>query len=510
MGNARRVFFKGAMILAVAGVLVKCIGAVNRILLSRILGGEGVGLYQMAYPVYQAAISVATAGVPVAISILVAKKAARGDLGGARKVFRLAFCMTTALGMASSGALYVLAGYLTESGIIRDARAYWPIAALSPAIFFVALLSSYRGLFQGLQNMRPTAVSQVLEQGIRVVVMLAMVLLLLPRGLEFGAAGASFGAVPGAAAAAFYLGSLAHRQLRKMPSTAIRQESSFKLFCRMIKLAVPVSLANLMLPLTANIDLLVVPLRLEAAGYDVYMATELYGYLTGMAASLIGLPTILTASIAASIVPVVAEGAAQGRRAKVREEAQAAFSLAAMALFPCAAGLYFLAYPIAELLYGTPGAGGCIEILAIGAVLLGFGQVSTGVLQGLGHTLLPFINMALAAAAKFFAGWYLTALPDWGIGGAAWATNLDFAVAAGLNLLCIFYYLRLRLEILHKLKLAALAFFMGVGAKLVYEEVCLQAGSALAVAAAVASGVVFYGLLLTAGGESGRIRQYFP
>lgn len=504
-------FFQGAVILTIAGLTVKGIGAINRIVMSRLLGGEGIGLYQMAYPVYQAAISIATAGIPVAISILVAERLAHSDYRGARRVFWLAFAVTAVLGLFCSAALFLLAGWLTEVGIVRDSRAYWSIAVLSPAIFFVAVLAACRGLFQGLQEMQPAAVSQVIEQGVRVAVMLTMVYLLLPYGLAYGAAGASFGAVPGAAAAVCYLSVLTYRRLRCLPrGDGGNPLGNFAILGRLFKLAVPVSLANLMLPITANIDLLVVPVRLEAAGYDVYTATELYGYLTGMAASLISLPTILTASLAASIVPAVAEGVAQRRLGKVHAQAQEAFFLAAVAMLPCAAGLYFLAYPISGLLYGTVGAGECIEILSLGVVILGFGQVSTGILQGMGHTILPFFNMLAAAAAKLAAGWYLTALPDWGISGAAWATNFDFAVAAALNMLCIAYYLQLDFEWLHKLKLILLAVGMGFGARGVYETVSLIWGGSLAVGVAIGSGAVLYMLLLMLSGEMGRLKQYMP
>lgn len=511
MSGTKKRFFKGAVILTVAGLVVKAIGAVNRIVMSRLLGGEGIGLYQMAYPVYQAAISVATAGIPIAISIMVAERLAHGDYRGVRRVFWLAFTVTALLGLGCSAGLYTLAGWLTEVGIVRDSRAYWSIAALSPAIFFVAALSAYRGLFQGLQDMRPTAVSQVIEQGIRVAVMLAMVVLLLPYGLEYGAAGASFGAVPGAIAAVGYLSFLTYKKLRRLPSGQKCSDlPTATVLARLVKLAVPVSLANLMLPITANIDLLVVPVRLEDAGYDVHIATELYGYLTGMAASLISLPTILTASLAASIVPAIAEGLAKQRFDKVHSEAREVFRLTAVAMMPCAAGLYFLAYPIASLLYGTAGAGQCIEILSLGVVVLGFGQVSTGILQGMGHTVLPFINMLAAALAKFAVGWYLTALPQWGISGAAWATNFDFLVAAGLNILCIAYYLRLDFEWGNKLKLAALALIMGLGAQAVYDYTSLFWGGSLAVGAAIGSGVLLYMLLLIVSGEAARLRQYMP
>ena len=257
-------FLKGALILTVAGVIVKIIGSVNRILLSRLLGGEGIGLYQMAYPIYLLALSVSSAGIPVAISIIVAEKVARSDYRGANRVFRISLFVLAITGVLFTFLLYYGAGWLIDNHFVRDARAYYAIAALSPAIFFVTVLSSYRGYFQGLQMMTPTAVSQIFEQLFRVVTMIALAYLLLPYGLEYAAAGASFGAGPGAAAGLlvllyFYWKQRRVRKAQLDTQPDLVQESGVSIVRRIVKLALPVSLANIMLPVVSSIDLLIVP-----------------------------------------------------------------------------------------------------------------------------------------------------------------------------------------------------------------------------------------------------------
>ncbi|MBP2665302.1 MAG: spoVB, partial [Firmicutes bacterium] len=272
-------FLKGALILTVAGIIVKVIGSVNRIFLSRLLGGEGIGLYQMAYPIYLLALSISSAGIPVAISILVAEKAALQDYRGANRVFKISLCLLTITGFIFSIILYFGAGWLIEHQYVRDPRAYYAIAALAPAIFFVTILSSYRGYFQGMQMMLPTGFSQIAEQFVRVVTMVGFAYVLLPRGLEYAAAGASFGAGPGAIAGLLVLLYFywkyrkdLHNKIQNQPD--LKQEASTSIILRIVQLALPVSLANIMLPVVSNIDLLIVPPRLEVAGYTVEQATE--------------------------------------------------------------------------------------------------------------------------------------------------------------------------------------------------------------------------------------------
>lgn len=500
----KQTFLQGALILTVAGIVVKIIGSANRIILSRFLGGEGIGLYQMAYPVYQLALSVSSAGIPVAISILVAEKLALSDGAGARRVFQISLKVMALMGLLFSLLLYFGAGWLVEAQIVRDARAYYALAALAPAIFFVTVLSSFRGYFQGMQRMTPTAVSQIVEQFVRVVVMLALAFWLLPRGIEYAAAGASFGAGPGAAAGVAVLVwyYLRHRRERLPQGAPAKEEGAGKVMRRIVRLALPVSLANIMLPVTANIDLFIVPARLEAAGYSVAEATELFGYLTGMAVTLVNLPTILTASLAASLVPAISEAAALKTPETIRRRARAAFRYANLLMVPSFAGLYLLATPISEMLYATPNAGPCIAILAWGVVLLGIGQIGTGILQGLGHTTIPLYNMAAAALAKVFFSWALTAQPAWGIAGAAWATNADFGVAALLNL----YFVHRHIGVgLHIAELGKVAFCTGgmSAAVLFSYDLAMRFfwGNTIATLAAIACGAAVYGALLLGTGS---------
>ncbi|MCM0758760.1 MULTISPECIES: polysaccharide biosynthesis protein [Sporomusa] len=510
-------FLKGAFILTVAGIIVKIIGSVNRILLSRLLGGEGIGLYQMAYPIYLLALSVSSAGIPVAISIIVAEKIALSDYRGANRVFRISLGVLAATGLIFTFLLYFGAGWLIEHHFVRDPRAYYAIAALAPAIFFVTVLSSYRGYFQGLQMMTPTAVSQIFEQLLRVITMIAFAYILLPHGLEFAAAGASFGAGPGAAAGLLVLlyfywkhkPGFKH-QMETQPQ--IIQETSVSIISRIVKLALPVSLANIMLPVVASIDLLIVPARLEVAGYSVEQATELFGYLTGMAVPLVNLATILTASLAASLVPAVSEAFTLGNKQLIYQRTATAMRISNMITIPSFIGMGLLATPISLMLYGTPNAGTSIAILSIGIFLLGVHQVTTGVLQGLGHTAIPVINMALSAVVKVIMSWLLTAMPALGIMGAAWATVADFGVAALLNMFFVYRYTGFSLDIKDTVKAIAASAVMGAVVLLAYDALMSYTlrNTVATIGAIAAGGTVFGTVFLLVGGVQARDIEQLP
>lgn len=471
-------FLKGTFILTVASFVVKVIGSLNWIFVSRILGGEGIGLYQMAFPIYFFAMTISQAGVPVAISIITAERVALKDIYGAQRVFRISMFLMLLTGIFFSVLTYLSADWLIDWQFIRDPRAHLSIVALSPTIFFVTFLAASRGYLQGWQRMTPTAVSQIVEQIFRVIVMIMLADLFLPMGLEYAAAGASLGALAGAVTGLIvlvYFHIKLNRDIEKtygvnlQPAPETAHESRLSIIKRIFKLALPVSAASIMLPVVSNLDLMIVPQRLEVAGYSVRQATELFGYLTGMAVPLINLATILTASLAVSIVPAISEARALKDSARIFRQTAAAVRISNFVCFPAFVIMFFLATPIASLIYNAPGAGDAVMISAVSIILLGLHQVSTGVLQGLGHTTIPMVNMVLAAAAKVVLNWTLTAIPSLGIMGAAWATAADMGVAAFINLYFIYKYIGYKIEFGQLLKTIAASGAMALVVKFFYE-----------------------------------------
>lgn len=438
-------FLQGALILTIAGLLVKVLGSVNRILLSRLLGGEGIGLYQIAYPIYLLIIAISAAGVPTAISIMVAKLVAKKDYKGARRIFKVSAGLMVVAGAGFALILYLAANWLITAEIIRDTRAYYALMALIPAVFFATILASFRGYFQGYQNMTPPAVSQILEQLVRVTVMLALAYYFLPRGLEYAAAGAAFGAVPGSITGIIILSFFyyRHKEMWQLPLDACPtgEESTVGEIAKdIIKLAIPVSCANLMLPVVNGLDMLIVPGRLEIAGFTVKEATTAFGYLAGMALPLVTMSTIPTTSIAAAVVPAISEAKTLGKTEEIKNKAIMGLRLSAIITWPAALGIWALAYPISVLLYGTTKAAPVISQMAPSIFFFGMQQVTTGILQGMGFTFMPMINMLISVVIKAVALWHWTAVPAYNIVGAAWAADLNFSVAALLNIICLGYF----------------------------------------------------------------------
>jgi stage V sporulation protein B len=243
-------------------------------------------------------------------------------------------------------------------------------------------------------------------------------------------------------------------------------ETTSTIAYRIASLAIPISLGGLVLPVMQALDTIIVPSRLQAAGYAVGEATALFGQLTGMAAPLINLPTIFTYALATSLVPAVSEALSLGDVSSAKVRTLTALRITYMITLPAAAGLFFLAEPITLMLYNNTDAAIPLTYLAWGLIFLCLQQTTSGVLQGLGKTTIPVRNLLFGAIVKVIINYSLTGIPSIGIKGAAVGSVIGFYVASGLNLHEVKKYLKMNItykELLAKPALAVLAMIASVG-----------------------------------------------
>lgn len=473
-----------------------------------LIGDEGMGLFQMAYPVYSTLLAISTAGIPIAISKLVAENLAYGNYRGAYRIFRVALAIMALSGLTVSVLLYFGAGFITRV-ITQDPRALYPLISISPAIFLVSVMSAYRGFFQGQQQMMPTALSQIAEQLGRVATALLLVIFLLPQGLEFAAAGASFGAAAGALCGLVLLIFFWFRQRKDFTGRLRSQrladrETARGIIYRIIVLSVPITLGGLVMPLITIVDLSLVPQRLHAAGFDTARATALYGQLTGMASPIVHIPTIITVALAISLVPAISEALALQKKQLIQDRSYLAVRMTLLLALPSAFGLYLLAEPITVLLFKNAEAGRVLAVMSLGVVFLTLFQTTSAILQGLGRTMDPVVNLFWGAAVKTALTWYLTALPALHISGAALATVAGFGVAALLNMVRVQTLTGMPLRPLDSLiKPLAASLGMAAAVLLIYEQVAVLSvladpslANITATLLAIAAGVAVYILLL--------------
>jgi len=439
-------FIKGAAILGVAAIIIKVMGAFFRIPLANLIGDEGMSYYQTAYPMYNWLIVISTAGFPAAIAKIIAERNAVGDHYGAHKVFKTILKLMSAVGLV--GMLVMMLGADWVTSYVKNAGGYYSFLALGPAILFVAMMSAFRGYFQGLQDMKPYAFSQIVEQFFRVGLGLGLAFTFYKYGLEFASAGATFGATSGAFFGFLIIGGYYIHVKRKggLGDIDVRlpnqpEESEREIIAKVMKIAIPITIGASVIPIMTMLDLFIVMRRLHDIGI-VDQANDLYGQLTGYAQTLVNLPQTITAAVQISLVPAIAALSAQQAKKEMNHTIETGLRLGLIIGLPCSLGLITLAEPIMKLLYPmqieiASSTGAILGILGWGVLFLSMYQVTTGILQGLGKQNLPARNLFMGAVLKGILSYVLVGIPALNILGAAIATVSAFALASTLNFLSL-------------------------------------------------------------------------
>ena len=503
---AKKSFFKGAVILGIAGIIVKVFGAFFRIPLANIIGDTGMGYYQTAYPVYVLLLTLSTAGIPTAIARLVSERTTEGKHKEAYRIFTVSFRLLLAMGIVTSLLLFLGAPYIVQY-MKGEPEAIYSMRSIAPALLFVPIMAAFRGYFQGQQDMTPTASSQVIEQAFRVVFGLSRAVILLPAGLKFAAAGASAGAAAGGffgliGIFAIYMRrrSVIRENCRNSPDG--ESEAAKSILWKIVVIAVPVTIGAAIMPIMTNIDLAIVVRRLVQSGYSSAEANSLYGQLSGFATPLINLPQVLTQAIAMSLVPAVASAFSAKDQEFLRYNTAFGIRTAMIIGMPCSVGLMVLSKPIMLLLYpaqqaSAVNAAESLFILAFGAIFLSLVQTLTGILQGVKRQLIPVINLAIGAGIKVIITYVLTGIPSVNVKGAAAGTAAAYITAALLNYRAVRKYTGSRPNFSLTFGRPMLsAAIMGAIVWAIYSGLSLLTGNTVATMVSVFCGVVVYGFCI--------------
>lgn len=427
-------FLKGAFILIMAGLITRILGFANKIVVARIMGAEGVGLYMMAVPTLLLIITLTQLGLPVAISKLVAEADADNDRTKIKRILVVSLSVTAVLSIIFT-LLMIVGAPLISQHLLTDPRAFYPLVAISPIVPIVALSSVLRGYFQGLQNMKPTAYSQIIEQLVRITLVATFTTAFLPYGIEYAAAGAMLSAVLGELASLLYMIYTFKRKKK------FRVRRRFFTYAKdgkdtlndLLAIALPTTGSRLIGSVSFFFEPIVVAQSLALAGVATVVATSQYGELAGYVIPMLLLPTFITYSLSVSLVPAISEAAHQNNYKMIHHRLEQALRLAFVSGGCSVVILYVFAEPIMELVYNAPTVAAYLKIMAPFSLMLYLQGPLQAALQALSLAKAAMINSFIGAFVKIAAIFVLASRPELGIMGAALAIVIGFLLVTLLH-----------------------------------------------------------------------------
>lgn len=476
-----RSFMGNVAIILFAQIMVKVLGLVYRMVITNIdgFGDAGNGFYNAGFQVYTVLLAVSSVGIPNAIAKMVSERAALNDYAAAHKVFKTALKLFAIIGLVATAILYAGADFIADK-VMNMHGAQYVMRALAPSLFFVCISSVVRGYFQGLNDMRATSFSQMLEQVFKCGLTIVFVILtvgVMPEVMKFLTTVtmlyngdmsvtppeimAAWANVASSVATMLSLGYLFVFYLKNRKSInekiALSEPTgtstpAVKLVKMILMLSIPMSLASIITAVNRVVDLATITRGIELAfaggipaistlkavasptAQELNTAAVTLSGMLSKSDTLFNMPLALNLAFATVLVPSIAGALAKGDTKEASEKTSYSFFVSILLILPCAIGYMVLSQPIYNIIYpAAPDGADLLTIMAVALVFSALTQTITGALQGIGKVMTPAIAILIGCAFKVALNLILIPIPEINIYGAAISSIVCQVVAFAVN-----------------------------------------------------------------------------
>ena len=435
-------FLQGVAVLTAATIIVKLLGFIYKVPLQNILQERGFGYFNTAYDVYNVLLMISTTGLPVAVSRMISQAQALENYAQIRKIYSVSMKVFLTIGVIGTLVMLVFCKPLSVM-VTTNENSWAAIAALSPCVLLICIVSAHRGFFQGQSNMTPTSVSQVYEAMIRVVFGLGGAYLMLKKtgSLVYAAAGGIFGVTAGCIVAVVYLRIQFGKSNQILQQGGGEAKSGRQTMKELLVIAIPITLSASMVSIITLIDTSLVQGQLQnALGYTLKETRHLYGtYSSGM--NLYNLPSSMMTALTISVIPTVSASLARNDRVHTSRVINSSLRVTGLMAFPMGLGLWALAEPIMKLCYpryDSELGGSLLAVLGIASMFVCLMLISNSILQSYGRVHVPVFTMLIGGVVKIIFNYNLTAVPSINIHAAPFGTLVCFVIVSSLNLFFVY------------------------------------------------------------------------
>lgn len=500
-------FLQGVAVLTAATIIVKLLGFIYKVPLQNILQERGFGYFNTAYDVYNVLLMISTTGLPVAVSRMISQAQALENYAQIRKVYSTSMKVFLTIGVVGTLIMLVFSRQLSVM-VTTNENSWAAIAALSPCVLLICIVSAHRGFFQGQSNMTPTSVSQVYEAMIRVVFGLGGAWLLLKKtgSLVYAAAGGIFGVTMGCIVAVIYLRIQFGKSNQILQRGGGEAKSTRATMKELLAIAVPITLGSAGLQIINLFDTMIYMRRLTGALAWSSDAADTAKGIYNFCQTIFNLPCSLVTPITISIIPTVTAALTVKNLSGARHTEESAVRTMALITMPCAVGLAVLSEPIIRLLasnYGAESVATATPILMYLGIAVIFNStvlLFNAIMQAHGDVTTPVVNMLIGGIVKVIVNYILVGIPALNIVGAAIGTVICYLTITILDLIAMRRTVTTRPVIFRNIVRPGLAaLLMGAATVLSYRVLArLVSSNTVACLGALVIAVIAYAILVLA------------
>ncbi len=435
---------KGALILTITGLTTRLIGFFYRIFLSRTIGAEGVGIYQLVMPVYVMCFSLTSAGVETAISKFVAEKTSVGDHKSARDILYMGLAISLGLTAASVLILMRYSDFIATS-LLDEPRAAPLLMILAFTIPFCSIHSCITGYYYGIKKTTIPAVMQLAEQSTRVITVYVIYLIYIERGLPLTPEIAIYGLVAGDLCSMLIAATAASIRFHNMKLGKTRKLSQLSYMKSILGMATPLTLNRILINILQSAEAVMIPRMLRRYGLSTSESLSIYGVLNGMALPLILFPSAITNSVSVMLLPTVAEAEATGQHNQIRRIVENTIKYCMILGFLCTGAFLMFGMEIGTLLFNSEPAGTFIVTLAWICPFLYLSSTLNSILHGLGKTFTTFLGNIITLSIRLL--FVILVVPEAGITGYLWGLLVSQLIGTVLCMTVIYRHTKISFPI---------------------------------------------------------------
>ena len=407
-------YIQGAFILTMTNLITGSLSFIYRVFLTRAIGSEGVGVYQLVLPLYLLFITLVSGGITTAVSKLIAEQTPGSNYRNMYKIIKICGITVGIWSLALCSFIFFNSEYLARY-VLKDSRTFFSIMVFTPAIFFISLSAVLKGYFYGLQYVKPPAMIDILEKMIRLGGLLLTTYYLLPLGIEYVCAGV----MAAMAAGEFISLVLLYFCYKTKKAAAIhtKTDSTIHIITRILKTALPLSLSGALTTIMDMITAILIPMQLRAAGYSNSNALSLYGQVTGMVMPLLFFPFIIVASLGITLVPAIAASYATGNWTALNKKCNDSLKITSAIAFASTALFIVFPWELCRIFFKCPEAGNMLFWMSFVCPFEYWQFTLFAVLNGVGKQHVVLKNSILHIVISVICSYLLIPIPSIGIYG---------------------------------------------------------------------------------------------
>ncbi|MGE5632273.1 MAG: stage V sporulation protein B [Caulobacteraceae bacterium] len=408
-------YIQGAFILTFTNLITGSLSFVYRIFLSKAIGSEGMGVYQLVFPLYLFFITLVSGGITTAVSKLVAEQGARRNYSNIFKIIKVCTFLLGAWSFTLCILIFSNAEYLS-SYILKDSRTMFSIMVFTPAVFFISLSAILKGYFFGLQDVNPPAVIDILEKLIRLFGLLLTTYFLLPYGIEYVCAGA-LAAMAVGEMISYVLLFFSYRIRRTGQPSFGKTDSTVYIMGSVLRIAVPLSISGALSTILDMVSAVLIPMQLRAAGYSNSSALSQYGELTGMVLPLAFYPFIIVSSLGITLVPAITSSFAGHNWVALNKKCNDSLKITSTVGFAATALFIIFPWELSRIFFNCPDAGKMLYWMAFLCISEYWQATLFAILNGVGMQAIVLKNSIVNIIITILCCYFLIPLPSIGIYG---------------------------------------------------------------------------------------------